>query len=142
MVSIPLFEGFLKWGYPQSSSISRGIFPNKNHAANLGYPQSWKPPFLGFERYPFDGASLPPQGPQVKDLVRCVTSLKPTSRQSCRHAQGVAFWRPRDGHFFSEELEEIKMFVFFTIWIYESTYDVFIFVFKFILSFFWFYLMF
>lgn len=30
----------------------------------------------------------------VKDLVRCVTSLKPhQSRQSCRHANGVAFWR-------------------------------------------------
>eukprot|EP00435_Cladocopium_sp_Y103_P017905 s1626_g4.t1 len=40
-------------------------------------------------------SDLPSKGLKtVKDLVRCVTkSLNPMSRQSCRHGNGVAFWR-------------------------------------------------
>ena len=40
--SLKPFRGFHKWGYPQSSSIYRWIFPN--HPAFLGIPHVWKPP--------------------------------------------------------------------------------------------------
>ena len=42
------YGGFLKWGYPQSSSISNdGIFPTKNHPA-LGYPHDYGKPHILF----------------------------------------------------------------------------------------------
>ena len=45
-------RGFLKWGYPQSSSISRRDFPQKKPSI-LGYPPwLWKPPCFMVFHFP------------------------------------------------------------------------------------------
>ena len=72
--------GFLKWWYPQLSSISVGIFHEINHPASLGYPHFKKPPYVNRLRgVQFLVLHPDPYPPEIHNFLPCRATFCPSS---------------------------------------------------------------